>query len=117
MPSRAQEQSLVRLIEDEPGVLELEPETQDFTLAGTEMSGDLAVIERATERTYIDPARKSGPAVCRFGGDRRRDHDAAEERGQDLKLIDPAQTDERAGIGYPSPAPHGWPRREASLPR
>ena len=64
------------------------------------MCSDHAGIGRPTERTHIDPAWESGPAVRRFGGDSGRDDDSTEEGGQDLELIDPAERDERAGVGY-----------------
>jgi len=111
-PQLARESPCLSVVEDEPGVLELEPQAQDLGLAGTEMGGDHALIERATGQAYVDPARERISAVRSLGGDRGRDHDAAKERGQDLELIDPAETDERAGVGY-----DGWSCHASSAPR
>lgn len=111
-PKLARDSPGLSIIEDEPGVIELEAQTHGFALADTEMSGDHAVIDWATERAYIDPGREGGPAVRRFCGDRRRDNDSTEESGQDLELIDPAERDKRAGVGY-----DGWSCHASSAAR
>ena len=99
-PQPARESPSPAVVKDDPGVLALEAQTYGFALARAEMCSDHAGIGRPTERTHIDPAWESGPAVRRFGGDSGRDDDSTEKGGQDLELIDPAEGDERAGVGY-----------------
>lgn len=88
------------VIEDEERIWQFQPEAQDFALAGVEASGRDAHIHCESERADVDPVRKLGAALCRFGGDVRRNDDASEEAGQDRELIDPAEADQRASVGY-----------------
>jgi hypothetical protein len=87
------------VVEDEPRTLEFEPQAQDLGLTGAEARSDHPVIGWPSWHADVDPSWKSRPAACCFRGDRRWDGDPAEESRQDLELVDPAEADERAGVG------------------
>lgn len=105
-PELAPESARLRIVEDKPSTVELQPQTEHLALPRPEVGGDDTVIERPARLAHVDPSREHGLAVCHFSGDSRRDDDPAEKSGQDLELIDPAEADERAGVGYDARSCH-----------
>ena len=105
-PERTSESARLRVVENEPGGVELQSQAEHLGLARPEASSDHTVIERSTRLAHVDPSRESLLAVRRFSSDSRRDNDPAEESGQELELIDPAETDDRAGVGYDARSCH-----------